>query len=163
DAGAGENRGPRRIAAGVTTALAGLLVFFALVAPVQLGQLTPLAFLRIPAEALLAVPLVLVLPPRARRIVSVVVGVVLGLLTIVKLLDMGFYAVLNRPFDPVLDGMLFGAAYDFLTASYGRVGAIGTVVFVVLVAVALPVFMTLAIRRLTRLVLKHQTRVIRGT
>jgi phosphoglycerol transferase MdoB-like AlkP superfamily enzyme len=160
---AGSRRKLRRVAAGVTTALAGLLVFFALVAPNQIGQLTPGAFVRIPAEALLAVALLLVLPPRGRRVVAVVIGVVLGLLTIVKVLDMGFYAVLNRPVNPVLDGILVGAAVDFLTASYGRAGAIGTVVFVVAVVVALLVFMTLSVRRLSRLVVRHRRGAIRVT
>ena len=67
-------------ASWTTTALAFLLVWFALVAPNELSRLTPGAFLRIPIEGLVIVVLALVLPPRARPFVAVPVGVVLGLL-----------------------------------------------------------------------------------
>ena len=83
--------------------------------------------------------------PAARRLV----GVGLGLLVIVKILDMGFYAVLARPFDPVLDWILFDDALSFLTDSVGRAGAIG-VRPVVLLVVAVLVLMTLSVLRLTR-------------
>ena len=153
--------GVRRGAAWATTALAALLVLFALIAPNRISHFTPGAFLRIPVEALVGVALLLVLPPRGRRITAVVVGVLLGLLMIVKIVDMGFYTVLNRPFDLVLDGSLFGNGLDFLTAAYGRVGATVAVILAVVAVVAVLVFMTLAVRRLTRLVAQHRTGAIR--
>ncbi|HEY2221903.1 MAG TPA: sulfatase, partial [Actinomycetospora sp.] len=120
---AGTSRGGwRKIAAGMTTGAAGLLVFLALIAPQTVGQLTPGALLRIPVEGLLGVVLVLVLPAGARRAAATLGGVVLGLLTILKILDYGFGAVLARPFDPVLDWTLTGDAAAFLTASLGRAG-----------------------------------------
>src|SRR5215216_4319348 len=88
----------RRVAAWVLTTLAAVLVLFALVAPNEIGGLTPGAFLRIPAEALVGVALLLILPGKARRVMAVLAGVALGLLTIVKALDMGFFAVWARPF-----------------------------------------------------------------
>ncbi len=103
DAGVGRRGRVRRVAGWVTTALACLLVLFALIAPNQLSHFTARAFVRIPVEALVVVALVLVLPGRARRVVAAVVGVVLGLLMILKIADMGFYTALDRPFDPVLD------------------------------------------------------------
>src|SRR5437899_4607974 len=72
----------RTVAAWLATALAGLLVLVALILPTRLSQLTPGAFLRIPVEGLLGVALVLVLPPRVRRLAVVLGGAVLGLLTI---------------------------------------------------------------------------------
>src|SRR6478752_7735090 len=93
----------RLVAAGLLTVLAFALVWFGLTGPDRLSSLTPTAFLRIPLEALVLLALVLVLPPRFRGPVVVVLGVVLGLLTIVKVLDMGFYETLNRPFDSVID------------------------------------------------------------
>jgi hypothetical protein len=58
-----EQRSGRRAAVGrVVSVLAFLLVYLALVAPNEFGQVVPGAFLRIPAEALVGVLLVLVLP-----------------------------------------------------------------------------------------------------
>jgi len=161
-AGDDDRRGWRRVAAWVTTALAALLVLFALIAPNDLSRLTPGAFVRIPVEGLLGVALLLVLPARARRVVAALVGVALGLLTIVKILDMGFFAVLSRPFDPVLDWILFDDALGFLTGSIGRAGAIGSVVAVAVLVTAVLVLMTLSVLRLTRLVVRHNTTATRA-
>jgi phosphatidylglycerophosphate synthase len=86
-----------------TAVVAALIVWAALVAPDHLDQLTPTAFLRIPIEGLALVALVVWLPPRSRRVVAGVAGAAIGLLTIVKALNVGFYEELDRPFDPVLD------------------------------------------------------------
>ena len=107
----------RRVAAGLTTALACLLVWFALVAPDRLGSYTAAAFVRVPLEGLLLVAVVLVLPDRARRVAAVVVGVVLGVLTVVRLLDLGFTEALGRPFDPWLDRAYLGSAVSLLSDS----------------------------------------------
>jgi hypothetical protein len=112
---------------------------------------------RIPLEGLLCVGLVLVLPAQAKRIAAVPIGVIFGLLTIVKLVDLGFSAVLARPFNLVFDWPLFGAAVDFLRASVGMVGAIGAAIAAVVLALAVLILMTLSILRLTRLVVRHNT------
>jgi hypothetical protein len=145
-----------RIAAGATTALAFLLVLFALLGPNKLHRLTPEAFARIPAEGLLALALLLVLPARARRVAASLIGVGLGLLTIVKIADMGFYATLDRPFDLVLDWSYFGNAMDYLTESINRFAAIGALVAVVLLVVAVLGLMTLSVLRLTRIAVEHR-------
>ncbi|HEU4422428.1 MAG TPA: sulfatase, partial [Pilimelia sp.] len=94
-AGASVRRRLRMIAAHVTTGLACLLVLFALIAPNQIRSFTPGAFVRIPVEGLVGVALFLVLPARARRVVAALAGAALGLLTLVKIVDMGFYEVLD--------------------------------------------------------------------
>src|SRR5256714_2313970 len=104
---------------------AALLLLFALVVPNQLARISPWSFLRIPVEGLIVGALVLTLPPRLRRPVAIVFGVFLGLLTVVKFVDMGFYETLDRPFDPVLDWILLGDAVDFVRRSYGGGGAGG--------------------------------------
>src|SRR2546423_2313460 len=106
---------------------AALLLLFALVVPNQLARISPWSFLRIPVEGLIVGALVLTLPPRLRRPVAIVFGVFLGLLTVVKFVDMGFYETLDRPFDPVLDWILLGDAVDFVRRSYGgaRAGGAG--------------------------------------
>jgi hypothetical protein len=151
----------RAVAAPVATAAAGLLVLLALLTPNELSRLTPAAFVRIPVEGLLAAALVLALPPRARRVVAALIGATLGVLSIVKILDMGFFAVLARRFDPVLDWVLFGSAVEFLTDSIGRTGTIVAVVVAGLLAAALPVVMTLSALRLTRLAVRHRTATTR--
>jgi hypothetical protein len=156
--------GPKRkhpVIARVITTLAALLVFFALVAPDQLDYLKPGAFVRIPVEGLVGVALLLVLPARARRVVAALVGLLLGLLTIAKILDMGFYAALARPFDPVLDWILLSDGFGFLRSSVGRAGAIGTVIGIVLLIIAVLVFMTLSVLRLSRLTARHRTATTR--
>jgi phosphatidylglycerophosphate synthase len=85
------------------TGLSVVVVWTVLVAPDRLFQLTPAAFARIPIEALVLIGLALVLPARARRIVAAVAGVLFGLLALIKIFDMGFYAELGRPFSPLFD------------------------------------------------------------
>jgi len=159
---AGGRQGVRAAAAGVTTVLACLLVWFALLAPNDAGRLAPGAFARIPVEGLLVVALVLVLPPRAGRVLAALVGVVLGLLTIVKIIDTGFFAALDRPFNPVSDWTYAGPAVGVLSDSIGRTGAIAAVVAAAVVAVAVIIFMPLSVLRLGRLVAQHRATSIRA-
>jgi hypothetical protein len=157
----------RRVAGWALTALAALLVFLALIVPDQVTRLTPGsfvpgAFVRIPVEALAGIAVLLVLPPRARRPVAVVFGAVLGILTILKIIDIGFFAVLARQFDPVLDWPLFADGYRFAKDSFGRGAALGAVLAAVVLAAAVLVLMTLAVRRLARLALGHPAATTRG-
>ena len=99
------------------------MVWVALVAPDQLGRLTPGAFVRLPLEGLVVIALALVLPPTGRRFLACVVGPVLGLLVIVKVLDMGFFEAFDRPFDPVADGSYTGIGIETLRDSIGRTQA----------------------------------------
>jgi hypothetical protein len=147
----------RLVVARVVTVLAGLLLLFALVVPNELGQLTPAAFVRIPVEAVVGVVLVALLPARAARIAAAISGLVLGILTVVSFIDMGFYTAFARPFHPVYDWNYFGSAVDFVTRSLGRGGAIAAAVVAVVLAVALPVLMTLAATRLAGLVNRNRT------
>jgi phosphatidylglycerophosphate synthase len=160
--GGDDPRGERPVAAWVRTALAGLLVLFALIAPNEISRLTPGAFVRIPVEGVLGVALLLVLPARAGRVVATLAGVALGLLTIVKILDMGFFAVLARPFDPMLDWSLLDGAVELLTASIGRIGAIGSVIVAAVLVMAVLILMTLSARRLARLVVRRRTTATRA-
>lgn len=146
----------RRVGGAVVTALAGLLVFLALVMPDQIFRLAPgnfvlNALVRIPIEALVAVAVLLALPERPRRIVATALGLTLGLLTVIKIVDMGFVAVLAREFDPVNDWPLFRDFYHFLEDSVGRAGAVAVAGGAALLAVALLVGLTFSARRLSRL------------
>ena len=97
--------------------LALLAVFVALVLPERLAELEPTAFVALPLELLAFTALVLVLPVRAGRLVAAALGVVLGILTMLGLLDIGFRQALGRPFDPVLDAGLLGDAVRLLVSS----------------------------------------------
>jgi hypothetical protein len=160
---AAKQRRWRPVVAWLLTALAFLFVFFALVAPNQLNLLTFGAFVRIPLEGLIGVALMLVLPEKARRVVAVIAGVVLGVIVIVKVVDMGFYVSLARPFDLVLDWSFFGNGMDYLDETAGHAASIAAVIGAVLVAIAVLVLMTLAVRRLTRLLGRHHTAATRAT
>jgi hypothetical protein len=154
-------RTARRLAGAALTGLAALLVLFALVVPNQISRLpegysTASALVRVPLEGLVAVAVLVLLPVRARGRVAGVLGAVLGLLTVVKIVDMGFFAVLSRPVDPVLDWVLVDDAVRFLTDALGRSGAVATVVAAALLAVAVVVLMTLAVRRLARVLAPHR-------
>ena len=146
----------RRVLAATLTGLAVVLVWWGLTGPDQLEALTPAAFVRLPVEALLLAALVLVLPWRAARVVVGVAGVVLGLLTVVRVLDMGFYEALNRPFDSVIDWRYLGSAVGLVDDSVGRAAAVAAVVGAALLTVAFLVLMPWALLRLTRVVRTHR-------
>ncbi|MDQ1718102.1 MAG: hypothetical protein QOE89_2055 [Pseudonocardiales bacterium] len=148
--------------ARVIAVLAGLLVWFAALAPDNISRLTPEAFLRIPIEGLLFVALVLLLPGRQSRIVAVLAGAVLGVLCVVEFLDLGFSEALGRPFNPVTDWSYFGSAVGLLRDSVGRQGAIVALVAAALLCIAALVLMPLSVLHLTRLVNRHRARSLRG-
>ncbi|MFI7606528.1 sulfatase [Micromonospora sp. NPDC049366] len=153
----------RPVAAGALTVLAGVLVLGALVAPDRPDQVGPATLLRVPLEGLLAVALLLALPTRGRRLAVVLLGPLLGLLAVLKLADLGFRSALDRPFDLVLDWGLLDDAFGFLRDSFGRAGAVGAAAGGLLLAAGLLLLMTLAVRRLTRLLVRHErpaTRVV---
>jgi len=146
----------RRAASWLTTVLALGCVWVALLAPDRLGRLTPEAFVRVPLEGLVFVVLVLVLRPGARRVMAVLGGVVLGLLTILRMLDMGFYAAFDRPFHPLYDTTYFGSGVGLLGDSIGRTGAIVAAIAAGLVSLALLALLPLALLHLARLVVAHR-------
>jgi hypothetical protein len=145
-----------------TTGLAAALVYFALLMPNQLPLLTPGRFLRIPAEAVLGAALLLVLPPRPRRVAAALGGVVIGLTAILNAVDMGYYSQLDRRFNPMLDWMLFSDAESFLKDSLGQVAAIAVAVAAVLLVLAVPTVMALAVVRLSNVLVRHRARATRG-
>ena len=143
----GEPR-PHPITRRVVDVLAALLIFVALVLPNDLTRLKPGALLTLPAEGLVAAGLLLLLPTMARRIVGTILGAALGVILLLKLMDMGFGEALGRPFNPMVDWSLLGDGLHFLQGWLGRVGALGAVAIAVLLTAALPILIALAARRL---------------
>jgi hypothetical protein len=145
------------VASVVLTVLAALLVLFALLAPDDLNSFSPEVLVRVPVEGLIVAAFVLVLPPRARRVVAVLVGLALGLLIVMKALDTGFYATLEKPFDPIYDWSFFSAGVEFLAGEIGDAGAYAVLAGAVVLALAVVAFMVLAMLRLTRIAAGRRT------
>jgi phosphatidylglycerophosphate synthase len=95
------------------------LVWCVLVAPDRAFQLTPLAFVRIPLEGLALVAVAVVLPAWPRRIVAAVAGLLFGLLTVLKIFNVAFYAEIGRAFNPVLDWSDISPAVGVVRDSIG--------------------------------------------
>lgn len=155
----------RTVVGRVTLGLAALLVLVVLVAPTDVGELSPPAMLRVPIEGLLGVALLLVLPPGPRRVAAVVIGVALGLLTIGKAADLGFFAAFDRPFDPTADLSFLPPAVEFVHRSFGAPAAWGAVAGAIALAVTVLALLVLSVARLTRLLVQHRsatTRTVAG-
>ena len=151
-------RGRIRTAVGIAfTAAAVVLVWGALVAPNRPNDITFDAFARVPLEGLIVIALALVLPRNARRVLAWIVGPLLGVLVVVKLLDVGFFAAFDRPFNPVEDWRYTSIGVETLRASIGRTRADLVVAGVVVIAVAALVLPTLALLRVTRVASGHRT------
>jgi hypothetical protein len=138
------------------TVLAGVIVFAALLYPNVLKRLTLGGFARIPIEAAFGIAVLMLLPRRPRRIVGTIAGLGLGWLLIEKSLDMGWFETLNRPFDPVLDWILFDDTYGFIRDSYGQASAYGAIAGGLLLAAAALALTTWAVLRIGDLVSRHR-------
>lgn len=145
------------------TVLAAVLVLFAFLMPDRLPQLTASRFLRVPAEPILLAALLLVLPPRPRRVVAVLGGVLLAVLVLLNCVDMGFYQTLRRPFHLLFDWSLFADGLSYLKDTEGATSAYGTLAAALLAVLALLVLMPLAILRLSKLMARHPSVARRGT
>lgn len=142
--------------AAVLTAASALLVWAALVAPHHPSLLTPGTFVRLPLEGLVVIALALALPAVARGALAWVVGPVLGLLVLVKLLDLGLFTIFDRPFEPVSDWRYTGIVIQTLSDSVGRTYAILAVAGTAVLVLALVALTTLAVRRLARVAAAHR-------
>jgi len=146
----------RTSTAAALTIVALLFVWVALVAPDHPARLTPSTFLRLPLEGIAVLALALALPAKGRRILAWIVGPILGLLVIVKILDMGVYATFDRPFDPVADWRYTGIGIETLRDSVGSRDADLVVAGAAMLIVAVLVLTTLAVLRLTRVAAGHR-------
>jgi phosphatidylglycerophosphate synthase len=152
-----------RTGIGVALSIAAILVVWAaLVAPDRPNLLTWDAFARVPLEGLVVVALALVLPPRYRRVLAWIVGPAIGVLVVLKLLDVGFFTAFDRPFNPVEDWRYTSIGVETLRASIGRTKADLVVAGVIVVVIGALVLPTLAVLRLTRLVAGNRTISVRA-
>jgi phosphatidylglycerophosphate synthase len=153
----GSDRGRvRMVTATALTVLAVLLLWAALVGPDQPIQFRLSAFLRVPLEGTILIAAAAVLPPKARRVLVWVVGPLIGLVIFLKILNIGFFAAFDRPFDPYQDASYTGIGVETLRASLGSTQANLILAIVGLLVFGLPVLTTLAMRRLTRIAAEHR-------
>ena len=132
------------------TVLAFLVVWLALVAPTDRDQLSVQAMLRLPLEVLVVVALALVPWARLRSALAAGTGLLLALLTLVKVLDLSFNTVFDRDFDPVGDWAYLGPGVGVLGDSIGAGWARVVAVLAGLATLALLVGVPLAMMRLVR-------------
>ena len=140
----------------LTGLLACLLVWAVLVAPDEVGALSPVAFARIPLEGLVLVGLVLLLPTRPAVWLATGAGLLLGVLTVLKLLDLGVSVAFARRFDPLGDPVYIGAGVSFLRDAMGTANAWTATVLAACVMVGVLVLVPYAVLRATRLARGHR-------
>ncbi|WP_353952197.1 CDP-alcohol phosphatidyltransferase family protein [Knoellia sp. S7-12] len=146
----------------VVGVVAVALLWFVLVAPNQLNRLTPGSFLRMPVEIVAFGALVLVVPARLHRVVVAVPGMVVSVVLLFKVLDLGAFAVLDRPFNLVTDVGLLGSGWAFVRDSWGPWAAVGSIVAVLLVLAVVIVGPVWAVGRMARVVVRDRRRGVRG-
>ncbi len=149
---AAETRRPITPWSAALTVLAGLLLWLVLVIPPRIQWMTAAAWPHAPLVLLALAALALLLPRAARHAVGGVVGVLVGLLVLVKLLDMGFYRAFDRPVDLLSDAYYFGPGYGVLVDTVGHVAAIALMALLALLVLALLVVFPWAVLRLMRAV-----------
>jgi len=146
----------RAAVAGGLTVVAVAVVWLALALPDRLERLTPGTFVQIPIEGLLLAAAALLLPIRPRRVLAAMVGIALGVLVLLKVLDMGFYAELNRAFNPIIEWNSLGSAIGVLRDSVGSAWANVLVVGAMLLAVAVVALLAWASLRVARRSAAHR-------
>ncbi|WTN46392.1 CDP-alcohol phosphatidyltransferase [Streptomyces sp. NBC_00631] len=145
------------------TVLCAALVVGALVMPNTVVAFGPAKFVRLPSEGIIAAAVALALPRRPRTVLASVFGVVLGALTLVNALDMGFKQYLGRSFNAILDWSLLGDAESYLEDTLGRTATLAVSVGAVVLVLLLCVLLALATVRLSDLLARHPGRATRGT
>lgn len=141
----------RRVRAAVWSVLAGALVWGALVLPTTWTDLDVGSLLRLPVLGLAVVALLLLVPRAATAI-----GVLLALVVIGKVLDIGFSAVMDRPFHPVHDWPNLERGHDVLADWIGPGRAQAVVVALVVATVLVVVLLVPATRRVAHVVGAHR-------
>lgn len=120
------------------------------------------SFAALPVELVLGGALLIVLPTSVGRPVAGLLGGLLGLLTVLKLVDIGFYTALARPFDLVLDWGLLPGVWTLLQASLGPLVALLVLVGAGLLISAVVTAGIWASLRLTRPLSRHREAALRA-
>jgi phosphatidylglycerophosphate synthase len=152
----------RQVLRIVVTVLAVAVVGIDLLVPVRPWQLTLAAFARIPVEALVLVAVALVLPPRPRRIMAAIAGILFGLLLVDKLLNMAFWEEVDRAFNPLNDWVSIPPALGVVSDSIGSVVTDILLVAVGIGLILLVVIITASTIRITAVAARHRRATVPG-
>jgi hypothetical protein len=152
----------RGVLAGALTVVALLFLWAALAGPDQPIQFRLTGLLRLPLELFVLIAAAAVMPPRARRVLVWIVGPLIGLVIVLKILNIGFFAAFDRPFDPYQDVSYTGVGVETLRASLGDGDANLILAIVGLFVIGLPILATLALRRLARVAAEHRSWSLRA-
>jgi phosphatidylglycerophosphate synthase len=144
------------------TVLSVMLVWGVLVAPDRIFQLTPAAFARIPVEGLALVAVAVVLPAWPRRIVAAVAGVLFSLLTLVKILNIEFYAEIGRAFNPVFGWVDISPAIGVVRDTIGPTRTNIALAALWLGLILLVGAITASVIHITTVAARHRRATVRG-
>ncbi len=144
------------------TVLAVVLVWADLLVPDRAWQFSPAAFIRIPVELLVLVAVALVLPVWPRRIVAAVIGILLGVLTFAKILNIAFFEFVGRAFNPVHD---WGEIPPAVGVTRNSIGPTLTNILLVVLLLGLVVLVgaiTASAIHITTVAARHRRAAVRG-
>jgi hypothetical protein len=146
--------------------LAAALIWFAVAGPDTVADLTGTGLVALPWDGVLLLALlswsgsttwVLRATPGRTKTLWTVVGVFLGVVSLLRLLDLAFGWALDRPFDPLSDWAYVGSARGLLADASSPLVAdlalVGAAALVLGMLAAVP----WALRRLSRVALHHPT------
>lgn len=149
----------------LATALAVALVWFAVAGPDTVADLTGPGLVALPLDGVLLVALLAwgdpqwvgwMGPGRAKALLTVV-GVFLGLVSLVRLLDLGFGWALDRPFDPLSDWAYLGSARALLADVSSPLVAVLALVGAAVLVLAFLAALPWALHRLSTVARHHPT------
>lgn len=149
-----------RRAGRLVTAAALLLVWVALLAPVDLGSASAAAWLAVPVEGVVLALLIGTVGTRAGRFVAASAGAVLGVVVLVKVLDLGFVSTLGRPFQPLSDWTYLGYVPSLLADGAGQVRAQLAVVGAVAAAVGVLLLLPASAYHLAHVAQRHRRQTL---
>jgi len=144
------------------TVLSVVLVWAVLVLPDRELQFTPAAFARIPVEGLVLVAIALLLPTWPRRIVAAVAGTLFSLLTLVKILNVVFYAEIGQAFNPVFGWVDIGPAIGVVRDTIGPTRTNIALAALWLSVILLVGAITAATIHITTVAARHRRATVRG-
>ncbi|MFC3346127.1 CDP-alcohol phosphatidyltransferase [Streptomyces echinoruber] len=147
-----------RITGIAVTVVAVALVVVALVMPNRQENFRLAQFTRLPVEALLGAAVLIALPRRPRLAAAVLGGLALGALTVLNVLDIGFYEYLGRGFNVILDWQLLDDAQSYVADTMGGTYAFLAAAGAILLALLVVAVMALAVVRIGTLLGRNRTR-----
>jgi phosphatidylglycerophosphate synthase len=144
------------------TVLAVVLVWADLLVPDRAWQFSPAAFIRIPVELLVLVAVAVVLPVWPRRIVAAVIGILLGVLTLAKILNIAFFEFVDRAFNPVHDWGEIAPAVGVVRDAIGRTRTNLLLAALALGLLLLVAAITASAIHITSVAARHRRASVRG-